>query len=340
MFNPRGDRLQVDISDRIEKEVDRSYNRFFTQFNFAIFLIGTSVWILRQSVMNNLQTDFKRQFKEELEEDFKKELDKLKDDLAAQRRKDEIIQELSILIPRPDLFFQEQVKPDAQVALKRLTAELEQLKADNLSLCLTVEDHIKWGDALYYSAWNSKPRFDSISSSQKSSVKTSSNEQTSEYYEKAIKHYEEAIRLQRDSYKAHLGMGNALTMSRQYKEAIKFYEKASEDRNISHIAWVSKGFALRRLHNGKIGLMDGLACLDEAIKIFPMYARAYYNQACYYARLDELDEAVSSFEKALEYAPAQCIEVAEEDSDFCSIKDQEKFKEWVPNYQACCVKQQ
>ena len=171
MLNPRNG-TQTNIRDDIEKEVDRSYTRFFTQFNFAVFLIGTSVWVLRQSIINSLQTELKKQFKEEVEEDFNKDLKKLreevkrdfeeelknlKSDLVAQRQKDEIIQELSILIPRPDLFFQEQVKPEIQVALKKLTAELEDLKSNNLNSYLTVEDYIKWGDGLYYSAWKSRP---------------------------------------------------------------------------------------------------------------------------------------------------------------------------------------
>ena len=253
---------ETSIRDTIEKEVDRSYTRFFTQFNFAVFLIGTSVWVLRQSVINSLQTELKKQFKEEVEEnfnkdlknlredvkrDFEEELKSLKSDLSAQRQKDEIIQELSILIPRPDLFFQEQVKPEIQIALKKLTAELEDLKSSNLNLCLTVEDYIKWGDGLYYSAWNSRPEAYNTWFNRNKKLGSPEYKQVIEYYEKAIAQYKEAISLQGDAYKAHLGMGNALTMSDKYEEAIKFYGKASQDKNISHIALVSRGLCIEEI---------------------------------------------------------------------------------------------
>jgi hypothetical protein len=44
-----------EVRDYINKEVDRSYGRFYNQFNFALFLIGTSVWILRRSVVDQLR---------------------------------------------------------------------------------------------------------------------------------------------------------------------------------------------------------------------------------------------------------------------------------------------
>ena len=94
-------------------------------------------------------------------------------------------------------------------------------------------------------------------------------------------------------------MGNALRRAGRYKEAIASYEKASQDKNISHIAWVNQGLACRRLRDGEEGLEDGIKCFDESIKIFPLYARAYYNQACYYARLNDVTKAIESFEKPL-----------------------------------------
>ncbi|MCY7277229.1 MAG: tetratricopeptide repeat protein [Phormidesmis sp. CAN_BIN44] len=70
--------MQLDVSDRVEKEVDRSYNRFVTQFNFALFLIGTSVWIFRQSVVDQLKIDVKKDvgesLKKELEEKIQEEV--------------------------------------------------------------------------------------------------------------------------------------------------------------------------------------------------------------------------------------------------------------------------
>ena len=66
MFKPtEGNPKQPEI-DLIQKEVDRSYNRFFSQFNFAIFLIGTSAWIFRKSVVEQVRRDVEQDVMEQV----------------------------------------------------------------------------------------------------------------------------------------------------------------------------------------------------------------------------------------------------------------------------------
>jgi tetratricopeptide (TPR) repeat protein len=330
MFNPRGDRLQADISDRVEKEVDRSYNRFFTQFNFAIFLIGTSVWILRQSVINNLQTDFKKQFKEELEEDFNEELKSLRSDLTAQRQKDELIQEISIFLPPAISFFQEEIKPDIQIMLQELTTKLHSLEEENSRLRLTFEDYTKWGDGLFYLAnYQVLDSYQSINSWFKLTNSPSykgKSKKIIKQYEEAIAKYKQAIDI-KETYYAWLGLGNSLWMLEDYREAIECYDRAIQLERLPFMALVNKGLVHRRLHEDeKEGVKEGIEYFDQAILIAPNYPRAWYNKACYYALLGNSDEALRNLEEAINLAPLKAKQLAEEDSDFNLIKEDERFK--------------
>lgn len=66
MFKPiEGNPKQAEI-DLIQKEVDCSFNRFFSEFNFAIFLIGTSAWIFRKSVVEQVRRDVEQDVMEQV----------------------------------------------------------------------------------------------------------------------------------------------------------------------------------------------------------------------------------------------------------------------------------
>jgi tetratricopeptide (TPR) repeat protein len=341
------DRFKRDIKEPTELFIRNKVNETMLGYTslFAVIFGSTAGFVLA----NRWKVEFKKQYleiiKEEVTEKIKvgveKEFQGLKNDLSIQRRKDEIIQELSILVPRPDLFFQEQVKPGAKPMLKKLTTELEDLKNSNPNLYLTIEDYIRWGDGIYYSAWEGLPEAYNTWFNQDNKPKNFKDVEAFECYEKAILRYEEAIELQPHAYYAYLGKGNALRMSgrydkQRYDRAIECYEKATQDENISFIAYVNMGLASRRSINGKEGLIKGLECLDKALAIFPSYARTYYNKACYHSQLNDFDQAIINLEKSIKLAPEKSTEGAERDDDFCPMSKHERFQELVPNYSVKC----
>ncbi len=328
MLNPR-ESIQTSIRDDIEKEVDRSYTRFFTQFNFAVFLIGTSVWVLRQSVINNLQVELRKQFKE----DFNEELKSLKNDLASQRKKDEIVQEISIFLPSISSFFQEEIKPEIKVTLQELVIKLQSLEVENPRLFLTFEDCTKWGDGLFYLAnyqvlatyqsTNSWFEIISISSHVGDSKKIIAQ------YKEAISKYNQAINI-KETYYAWLGLGNVLRMLGSYGEAIKCYDRSIPLERLPFVALVNKGLVHRRLYaDEKEGIREGIKHFDKAISIAHNYPRTWYNKACYYAFLNNSEEALKNLENAINLAPLKARQLAQQDSDFSLIKEEAKFKELV-----------
>ncbi|MBW4631694.1 MAG: tetratricopeptide repeat protein [Iphinoe sp. HA4291-MV1] len=282
------EKLEKLVRDYAEKEVDRSYGRFFTQFNFAIFLIGTSVWILRQSVINQLKADvekdgerlrneseetIRKYLKQETDEQLKaalqeyfnnKEIDNnikralsLDKKLKAQLEKSRIVEELSIFIPPEEVFFQEQTAPKIQERLEKLVFKLEEhIKSHKELLSLTVDDYIKLGDALY----------------------------CLENYEKAKEQYENATQEHPDAYRALLGIGNALLRQGEkqqregqkeqadklFNEAIEdYYKKAITINPYNFVAHVNQGLVYKRWKKNSEGLKEAIKCLDEAIKILP-----------------------------------------------------------------------
>ncbi|BAY57011.1 hypothetical protein NIES2135_38740 [Leptolyngbya boryana NIES-2135] len=343
MLNPRG-ATQTSVRDDIEKEVDRSYTRFFTQFNFAVFLIGISVWVLRQSVINNLQSELRKQFKEEVEEEFKKELknlkeevendfekdlDNLRSDLAAQRQKDELIQEISVFLPSPNSFFQEEIKPEIQEMLTELIVKLQSLKSGNPRLRLTFEDYTKWGDGLFYLAnYQVLSDYQSINAWFKRTGSTNHVEEDKiiSQYEEAILKYEQAIEI-KETYYAYLGLGNARRMAGEYKKSIDCYDRAIQLEQLPFVALVNKGLAYRRWYNNEQeGMSRGIKCFEQATLIAPNYPRAWYNQACYYAFLGNIEEAVRNLNQAINLAPSKARQLARKDSDFELIREREEFK--------------
>ncbi|WP_414588845.1 TPR end-of-group domain-containing protein [Scytonema sp. PCC 10023] len=341
MFNPRESSLKTEVRDYVEKEVDRSYNRFFTQYNFAIFLIGISVWLLRQSVIDQLKADVKKDVEQRLDVAVKSEVEKyinndvniqhllqditgLDSKLKAELEKSRIVEELSMFIPPEEVFFQEQTDRKIQERLRKLVSDItDHIESNKELLSLTVDDYIKLGDALY----------------------------CLEEYEAAAEQYGKAVDEHADAYRALFGIGNALRKQGQklekegqdqqanqrFHEAIKKYEKTIEINPYYFVAYVNKGLAHRRFQPGSEGLEEGIKCFDQAIDISPNYYRAWYDKACYYTLLGEKpDKAMSYLKRAICIAPKQCKDLAKKDKDFCSIQGNERFIKLIRDDNAEC----
>jgi tetratricopeptide (TPR) repeat protein len=82
-------------------------------------------------------------------------------------------------------------------------------------------------------------------------------------YEKAVQHYDTAIKFRPDSPRAWHSKANALETLGKYEEAIACYDTALECDDGDAECWFNKGIALKKLGRNK----DGAACIDTGVNI-------------------------------------------------------------------------
>ena len=75
-------------------------------------------------------------------------------------------------------------------------------------------------------------------------------------------------------------------------------------------------------------LVGAVADLERAIELNPEDATAYYNKACAYALMGEVEEACAGLEKAIEL-DGRYREMAQEDEDFAGIREEAYFQALV-----------
>jgi tetratricopeptide (TPR) repeat protein len=354
---------ESEVKDYVERQVDRSYNRFFNQFSFALGLVGVSVWILRQSIIDQLREQLEKPVQKAAETAAKEEAESVaqkkvveylreegveakiaelfsKDrKLKAQLQKTEIIVQLSMSLPTEEVFFQLQVPDEVQEPLKKIVSKLNELKKNSelgaraLSesidtyLALTFTDYIALGDAYFcFKEWKKA----------EVAYRKVTDEKETEKHPKALFGLGNALRKQGLEKQRQ---GQEEEAKNLLDEASKSYKKATETKSYYFAAaHVNKGFALRRLRNNDEGLKEGIECFDAALEIEPNDYRALYNKACYYALLSQPNTkaALRCLKRAIALTPARCKGLAEVDPDFCKIRDDEGFKHLIPGYKANC----
>ncbi|PLZ91823.1 hypothetical protein CEN44_07580 [Fischerella muscicola CCMEE 5323] len=143
-------------------------------------------------------------------------------------------------------------------------------------------------------------------------------------YEAAIASYDKAVEIKPDYQEAWFMRGIALFQLGRYEEAIASYDKAVEIKPDYQEAWYIRGIALRQLGRYE----EAIASYDKALEIKPDYHQAWYNKACCYALQVNIEQAIENLQKAIILNP-ECREMAKTDSDFDSIRDDERFQELI-----------
>jgi tetratricopeptide (TPR) repeat protein len=78
---------------------------------------------------------------------------------------------------------------------------------------------------------------------------------------------------------------------------------------------------------------ESIAAHEQAIKIKPDYASAWYNKACFHALSHQLEDALTSLQKALELDDTdKHIELAKTDTDFDSIRNNPQFQALIAQH--------
>lgn len=177
-------------------------------------------------------------------------------------------------------------------------------------------------------------------------------------FEKALRNYEEAIKIEPDNFNAWVGKGLALDKLSRFKEELKASEKCIELKPNESFPWSNKGSSLIDLkryeealepikksleimplnphawsNKGKalFGLKrydESLEAFQEALKLNFDDADSLYNVACLYSIKKDKDNAVKYLKKAVKLDES-LAERAKKDKDFEELWNDDNFKEIV-----------
>nr|WP_242037874.1 tetratricopeptide repeat protein [Tolypothrix sp. FACHB-123] len=140
--------------------------------------------------------------------------------------------------------------------------------------------------------------------------------------EEAIVSFKKVLEIKPDDYQAWYNWGNALGKLRHYEDAIIAYEQAINIKPDYQHAWGNRGYALQNLGRYK----EALESLEKALEIQPDYYPAWYNKACCYALQGNIEQALENLQQAINLNPEKYREMVKTDSDFDSIREDERFQ--------------
>ena len=116
-------------------------------------------------------------------------------------------------------------------------------------------------------------------------------------------------------------LGNSCADLSLLKEAIACYDAALAIKPDKHEALYNKGNALSALGRKE----EAIACYDAALAIKPDLHEALYNKACCYALQENLTEAITWLEQAIDLS-SEYAAMAKTDSDFDLIRSHPQFQ--------------
>ncbi|MDX2049598.1 MAG: tetratricopeptide repeat protein, partial [Rickettsiaceae bacterium] len=142
----------------------------------------------------------------------------------------------------------------------------------------------------------------------------------------AISAFDEAIRLEPNDALAYNNKGIVLRNLSRYEDAIAAFDEAIRLEPNDALAYNNKGIALRNLSRYEEAAMifleignvldnlsrylEAIRAYDEAIKLKPDLALAYYNKGAIMHKMSRYNEAVTAFDEAIRLKP--------EDREFCT----------------------
>ena len=134
---------------------------------------------------------------------------------------------------------------------------------------------------------------------QRKGIKANTSEEKQKAYEKAIRHYTEALALKTDDPEIYYNRGLACFSMGEITQAIADYSKAIELKPDNAETYYNRGLAYSRIDEIDLALSD----YNKTIELKPDNAEAYYNRGLAYSRIDEIDLALSDYNKTIELKP-------------------------------------
>jgi tetratricopeptide (TPR) repeat protein len=120
-----------------------------------------------------------------------------------------------------------------------------------------------------------------------------------EDYDRAIHDYDEAIRLDPKNAVAYYNRGNAYEAKNDHERAFRDYNKAIHLDPKDAVAYYNRGTAFFTKKDYDRALPD----YDEAIRIDPKYADAYNSRGLAYLAKSDYDQALRDYNAAIQFDP-------------------------------------
>lgn len=109
-------------------------------------------------------------------------------------------------------------------------------------------------------------------------------------------------------------------LDNKFEDALKACEEAIRLKPDYADAWYNKGVVLSKLERFE----DALKALEEAIRLKPDYASAWYNKACVYAKMNKKEDAFLNLKKPIDMDKKNKA-MAKTDDDFKAFWDDAAF---------------
>jgi tetratricopeptide (TPR) repeat protein len=158
-------------------------------------------------------------------------------------------------------------------------------------------------------------------------------------YEEAIASYDKALEINSDFSMAWYMRGRVLFYNlERYAEATNSFDKALKIQLNNPAAWAERGLALYYLHQYEEAIASFNKALeftqnDDKGSVVLLVADIFYNKACCYAlqgnveqALENLQQAINNLQQAINLSPDEYREKARTDSDFDSLREDERFQ--------------
>lgn len=340
-----------EIPDQVNEQVNDAFGTTMGLLNLLITVliaipIGTGfvLWWLRQSVIDRLVNDVKKQFQEETErlvkqqltqtvtaqvqqqiEEFKGQLNTLYRD--AKNYKVKVVQEMDQLID--SVGPNETVPPPVGQRLRELTEQLEAIKTES-GVSFSAYDYLTEADAFYLSR-----RYQEAITSYKAALAIdpdlieawlglAKTLRRIGRYSEAMAANEEVIHRQPQNAWGWFGKGYVLADLQQYEAAVSAYDSAIQIDPRRNTFWKHKGYALIKCQR----YSEALNCFDKAIQFKPESAGAYYWKAACYAAQNQADLAVEQLKESMRYRPDYWDRV-QLDTDFDPIRQTVPFQRLI-----------
>ena len=152
--------------------------------------------------------------------------------------------------------------------------------------------------------------------------------QSIEEHEDAIAGYDRVVAIKSDYHKAWNNRGNSLHNLGRYEEAITSYDRAVAIKSDYHEAWNNRGISLHNLGRYE----EALASYNKSLEFSPNHANALYNKACCYGLQGRVDKAIEQLKQAINLN-SECRGIAKTDSDFDSIRNDDRFQALINHNQ-------
>ncbi len=130
-------------------------------------------------------------------------------------------------------------------------------------------------------------------------IEASTSEEKQNAFEKAIRHYTEALALKTDDPDIYYNRGLAHFNIDEYNNAISDYTKAIELKPDYADAYYHRG--LTYVNSGQYD--NAISDYTKAIELKPDYADAYYHRGLTYVNSGQYDNAISDYTKVIELKP-------------------------------------